>query len=240
MADIDRQGSSLFYPGLIAVFLAMLGSHFYSSGDLDSSRPAAREPSIASFGRMQKADARLWQDPFAGLGKTAKDASLLTSYAKIREAYRKSETDVLAIMVSGARYAGAAEERRRTRHAVLSALHTSGYVPDDPHRIGVAGDRRNPSLWIPFETYGPSKVESPKEASRNGNDRKPVLVFWFNEDVLDEKPLAGLHRSLCEILGGPAREACSRPQMELHVQARRRPRGHGKLHAGGAGVVGER
>ena len=104
---------------------------------------------------------------------------------------------VLGVMMFGDTAVGADEYRRRTRYAVLSALMSASYTPDDPEHIGYV--RLKPKTGrphvVPYEWFL--------------NAGRPLLVLWLDENALletsaaiDERgPLARLSRLMDEILG---------------------------------------
>lgn len=101
---------------------------------------------------------------------------------------------VLAVMVNGAPYAEAAEDRRRTRYAVVSGLGRGEYVPMDREHIGLmTADVKEPSgksqsVGIPFEWFLHPK-------------RPAALVLWINETQIRYAPLHGVEQIV--------RKACS-------------------------------
>src|SRR5208337_4976363 len=78
---------------------------------------------------------------------------------------------------SGSSHAGSSENRRRTRYAVLSALHVLEYVPEDPEHMGLLKDESPP---VPFEVY------------RHEGDGRKVMVLWIQEEGLGDHPLQNL------------------------------------------------
>ena len=64
-------------------------------------------------------------------------------------------TDIVGVMVFGGDYPEYAEQRRRTRYAVVSALSTASFVPEQPEGLGFimpsAGLERQ--RRVPFEWF---------------------------------------------------------------------------------------
>jgi hypothetical protein len=98
---------------------------------------------------VQDVDARLWQDPFVTVAETLAKSPELTpkncgkhyegTEGHCRPPSSKNGTTSLIVLVasvSGAPYSEEQETRRRTRYAVLAALNTEGYVPQDSEHIG--------------------------------------------------------------------------------------------------------
>jgi hypothetical protein len=89
---------------------------------------------------------------------------------------------VMIASVTGAPYSEDHEYRRRLRYAVLAGLHRQHFVPRDPEHLGFFW----PSAVIRSQIKLPEVV--PFEAFRGENGR-PALLFWFDEDVLGTSPL---------------------------------------------------
>jgi len=100
-----------------------------------------------------------------------------------------SPVRILAVMISAGPYAEESEQRLRRRYAVISALATSDYQPEDAEHIGFvrtpaqAGDYEDalPSV-IPYEWYEP----------RQGG--KHILLIWLDEGAFAHQPLVKLGR----------------------------------------------
>jgi len=107
---------------------------------------------------------------------------IATEYAESGKPVR-----ILAVMVSAGPYAEESEQRLRRRYAVISALATSDYQPEDAEHIGFvrtpvqAGDNEDalPPV-IPYEWYEPRQ------------DGDHVLLIWLDEGAFAHQPLVKL------------------------------------------------
>jgi hypothetical protein len=94
---------------------------------------------------------------------------------------------ILGAMVPGGPYAENAEQRRRTRYAVLSGLAVSGYAPEDSEHIGYFETDTNKSTQlperIPFEWF--NSIEKSKSS---------VLLVWLDETAFSLDPLNTVKR----------------------------------------------
>lgn len=173
---------------------------------LESARPSdAERVKYVPIGQ-QNVEARLWQDPFAAVEKheehfvqaasqqsaalagqigALKPEVLLDKIGKEHE--KSSEVKVLAISVFGGSFAEAAESRRRSRFAVISALGFHGYSPENADTIGYfrleqesakseAGEteieEQIKQIMIPFEWFERTEPSASK-----------VLLLWLNESL---------------------------------------------------------
>ncbi|HTO10573.1 MAG TPA: hypothetical protein VMQ51_03295, partial [Candidatus Binatia bacterium] len=92
---------------------------------------------------------------------------------------------IMPVFTFGGPYADDAENRRRTRYAVLSALAASSYLVNDNRRIGYVRLESGPVRVIPYEWL-------------SGRDSK-ILLLWLDEDVPWKAPLLGLSVALREL-----------------------------------------
>ena len=145
---------------------------------------------------------------------------------------------VIPVMVPSAPYADDAEERLRTRYAVLSALGAAGYNPDDRAHIGyfhaawptpaeldeaitewgligqlpISTGAETRTLLIPYEWFGRSEID--RRRPLRGSDH--VLILWLMDEALEDCPLARfaqlvatLHVLVGKVLSSSANaEAC--------------------------------
>jgi hypothetical protein len=177
---------------------------------------------------QQTIDARLWQDPFEAVdnaldkpGKRDPEQQCPKnpsndSPCKLPLKEGDKETLVLGVTVSGAPYFEDAEQRRRTRYAVLAGLERARFVPRDARHINYflwpqVGDNAPPSpaLEIPLFAMQPllQPYQQPPYRSEAGtiapsqhtavpyewfDGNKSILVLWLKEEVLKGKPLTKL------------------------------------------------
>lgn len=115
---------------------------------------------------------------------------------------------ILPVMVHGGPYAEMAENRLRSRVAVLEALARCGYEPEDGEHVGyfnysdaAAGKDGVPSVGIgadyplvPYEWCKPAAVRMAATALSSDcrSDFQNVLVLWLAESMFDKSPLTKL------------------------------------------------
>lgn len=136
---------------------------------------------------------------------------------------------VLPVMVEGEPYPDRAEQRVRTRVAVVTALALRRFYPRDAEHVGyvrIPWDVRSPaakadpsadpaprlaSLVVPYEWFdGPSSAEAPDAAGRPWADGpaggdpsaggRRVLVLWLNESVMRDRLLPRLRDVFSAVL----------------------------------------
>ena len=122
---------------------------------------------------------------------------------------------ILPVFVRAAAYAEDAENRLRTRFALLAALNVSGYVPRDGEHIGFFTTpwltdrevRYDPALDgsikidVPYEWFTPDAPYPTTNKTESGKtDRATrILVLWLDDAAFSHRPfvrLAKLIRSL--------------------------------------------
>lgn len=194
-ASEKRDGSGLSI-AIVATVLVALAGVLVGQWQLEGTRPVP--PEIAGYppGTLQDVPGRLWQDPFAAIDqylKRPKDASVEQDPASQRSGRERlrevldelgkpgTVTDLVGVMVFGGDYPEYAEQRRRTRYAVVSALSIASYVPEQPEGLGFitpsAGLERQ--RRVPFEWF-----------RQDGSGRR-ALLLWLDENSLDEHRAVG-------------------------------------------------
>lgn len=118
-------------------------------------------------------------------------ASVLHSTNQAREEVEDQGLLILSVLLHGGPYPEDAENRMRTRYAVLSALGQAGYKPKQSEHIRYVSlldlldrkerERQKRDFLIPFERFDYSKIV-PKRAG----DFTPVYVVWIDEDALQD------------------------------------------------------
>jgi hypothetical protein len=205
MADRDQSTSRA--TGILAVPALVAGAVILQQPPLIGSRPSATLPAMG-LGARETVNARLWQDPFVavrkhldenkGSGTKAKNDQGQNGYdpGKLLKGFApSSDVHLIVAMMTGGAYAGLEEYRRRQRYAIVSALDTAGFAPEDPERIGYLLSREKPPNrrlpeFVPFEWFF--------QETDDRNKKNWAAVLYFDEDVLDpNKPLAQL-RGLIE------------------------------------------
>jgi hypothetical protein len=185
------------------------------------------DQSIQEQAAPQTIDARLWQDPFAAVEKS-RDKSDQRELEKqcqqnpsgnshCKPPLLGTGTLVLGVTVSGAPYQEDAEQRRRTRYAVMAGLERAGFVPKDARHIdyflsgmaklgviptrGVeertlrqASTTKTRATTLPQQRAAIQEPFVPFEWFENASQqespqKKRVLVLWLREDDLKGHPL---------------------------------------------------
>lgn len=203
---------------------------------LESGRPIDPDRMKSALMGHQDVEARLWQDPLAAIEKetSAKlspsetSASPPHNFMALRkvittELSKKDHTvAVLAVSVFGGSFDAGAEWRRRARFAVLSALGSQGYSPENPDALGyyittlknTDKELSDVQLTVPYEWFGKSMTSK-------------VLVLW-----LDEDKLLSPYKNLISLFNELAPERTHAPALNFKLVG---PAGSGAL----ARLVGE-
>src|SRR5262245_23866059 len=138
----DNTGGLLGNPLPIVMVVLLAAGVLIKQVPLQSARP--NDPERVRFvpGGQQDVEARLWQDPFAAVEKHQGPSQPTThTPEELRQVIQhihntNRQVRIVAVSVFGGSYAEAAESRRRTRFAILSALGFHGYSPANPDAIG--------------------------------------------------------------------------------------------------------
>src|SRR5215470_4867078 len=191
MAAPDKKDGAGLPVALLATVLVALAGILVGQWQLVGTRPSPSE--IAGYlpGTLQDVPGRLWQDPFAAIDqylKRPKDAAAdqdPKSQRSGRERFGEvivelnrpgTTPDIVGAMVFGGDYPEYAEQRRRTRYAVVSALSTARFVPEQPEGLGFitpsAGLERQ--RRVPFEWF------------RHEGSGRRVLLLWLDENSFDD------------------------------------------------------
>jgi hypothetical protein len=197
-----------------------------SQVNLTGSRPVLSSKIYQYHIGVEDIDARLWQDPFQaiykyeiGRAQQLKDLGLtpdLKQRNQVSESHKKiflkelkqqqdlGTLTLLGVLVPGGPYFVDAENRRRTRYAVLSGLASSKFHPENSEYIGYL----NGGDWVYSEQSGnPEIYHSPLPLTlpfewftrkNKNNKREKVLVLWLEADHFShehdgkQEPLQGL------------------------------------------------
>jgi hypothetical protein len=226
--DSSKNAATGFGSALILVLL-LTGAAIWQ-WPLESLRPSGARPTpVDRIAALQDIPARLWQDPFVATkardkvaDKTVPSLRRPNGVKEIIDEYRRAhdggtdEIELLAVMVNGGRSADDAENRLRTRYAVVSGVLASEYAPDDPENLGLAvvplprpASPSQTTFSLPFEWYSCSlrgdqeriyranqanKQPPPEPEPGCRSEGKRLLVLWINNTVLDQtgRPLLNL------------------------------------------------
>ena len=201
----DKAGGWFGNPLPIVMVVLLAAGVLVKNVPLESARPS--DPERVKFvpTSQQDVEARLWQDPFAAVEKHEKLSDQAVTPAKetspaphTPQALHKriktlhDKVTVVATSVFGGSFDEAAESRRRTRFAVVSALGAHDYSPENADAIGyfrITLPKPNAvNLTVPYEWF--------KKRDESSN----VLVLWLNEDILSTtRPLNELHHLFNEL-----------------------------------------
>ncbi len=174
---------------------------------LESARPIDPERVKFMPTTQQDVEARLWQDPFAAIEKheersaqaaeVAPTLKASNSKAHTTEALHErinelrhldpSRLTVVAVSVFGGSFVEAAEYRRRSRFAVVSALGFHQYHPENADAIGYF------NINLPESGSRPLQLTVPYEWYERKDPSSNVLVLWLNEEKFTTAPLVKLH-----------------------------------------------
>jgi|CXWL01.1.fsa_nt_gi hypothetical protein len=183
--------------GLISILLLiMLVTGTAINNPLTSSRPYDSQNSKLISPEAHQVDARLWQDPIVAVDRhtnhlknSGKDPEKIAYSFKDFLAKEKSDnkeniyTDlrVIAISVFGSSYSELVEFRQRYRYAVISALGSSDYFPQDNehlqfflHNTHLAN---NCEVYVPYEWFE-------RDINSNSGKKERVLILWLNEEKI--------------------------------------------------------
>jgi hypothetical protein len=236
-----RTSSSLPAIGLL---LIIAGVFYVSRSRLESSRPEMPSGLGYAVPEKDRIEARLWQDPFkvaldhkktahsSGTNETGKDAGTCLSPHCVNQISERTSnilrerTDVLNVptvqvlltIVRDGDFAEDHERRLRNRYAMLSALHLSGFTPEDSEhiqyfelawtekdelakniqnkrvrRIHELSEDGSEPLIVPFEWL---RRERPyPRAGEEMSAKDPceyVVVAWLPESAFSHRPLTRL------------------------------------------------
>ena len=193
--------------GGFALVAALISSAFFLRGSLETRRPEQQAAVLAEVAADEFVLARLWQDPLLaiqtdwdGIASAEPRTSLPLDVRGVRSKLSKESGAQLRllVMMSGAPYAEDRENRRRQRHAVVSALTENDYVPKDAERLGYFTApcfeercRRRSSARLQNVGEAQQKMligfESYERALEGGNERAKLLwdsivVLWLNSE----------------------------------------------------------
>ena len=213
--------------GLVLIVVAATAGGLYLTQEtLRSSRPTDGTSFPVSPASEETVDSRLWQDP---LGVIQRDWDRLVTYTieqdsppsfltfpptikTMHDSLEEKSGNVLVVgaLLNGGPYAEDAENRRRSRYALVSALALENYVPSQYDRIGYF---LSPQYDLPLKIRGrpegydftligfewfESKLSSISD-SQSGNSWKSILVIWLNSRDFSRNPLHHFRLLLEEI-----------------------------------------
>jgi len=191
----DNKDTPVPIGGIAVLLLLAVGVFVKHQWPLESSRPGDAQLRSGSPPNVRDLDARLWEDPFAALGRLKKpdDASPGAAGAARADPDLQSlaarvapdkQLLVLGVMVYATPYADETELRRRTRYAVLAGLHAGDYIPELYDKIGyfrTGAPPRGAAAW----RSAPELV--PYELFVTEDGKREVALLWLAEEDFGER-----------------------------------------------------
>jgi len=175
---------------IMLVTLLVGGVALENQVNLTGSRPVKKDViQLHHFGE-ENINARLWQDPFEAVGQALKSNDSIKSKKWDIQSRESGQITVLGVMVSTGPYFVDAENRRRTRYAVLSGLAASGFQPENPEYIGYVngGASSNSAKHHPAPEMLPYEWFSGNRNDSNGKlITESVLVLWLDDSHFSHK-----------------------------------------------------
>lgn len=207
----DSESSWTGFAGF-ALVAAVIGSIFLLDGPLETLRPEQQSETMAAVAADEVVLTRLWQDPLHAIQTHWNDIVLNRpdgEISRLRTGFPPHITEMpgsltsersgpnlqLVVMMRGEPYAEDRENRRRQRHAVVSALTESDYVPKDAARLGYftapcfegscrgqsqETGHREQTMLVGFESYERAlELESEGESAPQWDS---IVVLWLNSE----------------------------------------------------------
>lgn len=208
MAQEDKgSGGNLPVAGIVALVLFASGL-WVQHQPIQSDRPAVELKQFKAPDIHQNVEARLWQDPLEAVkrAETAREKSPAPSSEDSAQRGRKHTPQslrrwigdkpgqqrlVMPVMIFGGPYAEDAEQRRRSRYAVLSGLLESGYAPVDGRSIGYV-ELKALNMLMPFEKW--------QKTAESHSPWDEVFVLWVTEESLGLAPVEQFQHLLALLL----------------------------------------
>lgn len=190
--------------GLISVLLLiMLITGAAINNPLTSSLPFDSQNFKLISPEVHKVDARLWQDPIASvekhilqIKKTGKgqweEANSFDNFIKKIPGGVNENTGftVIAVSVFGSSYSELVEFRQRYRYAVVSALGSRDYFPQDNEHLDFfllnTHLANNCEVYVPYEWF---------ESGKTGK-KEQILILWLNEEKIVSTQYGNFVRTL--------------------------------------------
>jgi len=225
----DGEGANRQLPAIIVAVLVIGTAVAVRQLPYEDSRPAISEDLTSHSTGAQDVEARLWQDPFAALQahqmliakrETGHDGEDLGSdpnhsFARLAGQIRRRNSSVviMPVIVYGGPYVEDAENRRRTRYAVVSGLGRWEFAPEDARHVGYVETasrvRRECTDSSSYDPTGEARCEGtvmppyiPYEwfsRATPTDSREDVLLLWLDESSYEGSPLSRLSHVLTEL-----------------------------------------
>ena len=229
----NKSGGWVSNPLPIVMVVLLAAGVLVKNVPLESARPTDPERVKSVPTSQQDVEARLWQDPFAAVEKHEEGSKQdltpkanvpmmpFTRYIfttppaphtpevlskRIQELHEiKHDATIVAVSVFGGSFNEAAESRRRSRFAVVSALGFHEYHPVLSEALGYFHiDLPKPKSESKSESKSELEPETinltvPYEWFETRDKSSNVLVLWLNEDKFSNKPLTKLNDLITEL-----------------------------------------
>ena len=209
ISDARGQGEIPIGTVLIVALAAGAGGLFLAREPLQSERPKEFSGVSPSFVQSEIVPARLWQDPlqpiqghWRGLVEYVIEEQMLPPSAGYPRTISQMQDDiasrisadperpdnllVMGVLLNDGQFASDAENRRRNRYALMSALTNSNYMPEDSESIGYfiapgfsPNSQSSALATIPCE----ASIEKPTRCPLN----EPLIRVgfeWFEKKLL--------------------------------------------------------
>jgi len=250
MDKLNASTGELWLP-CVLVMAVMAAGLTGGSTSPNTARPAADSMGVAPT--EQNIPARLWQDPLEATDAVRKSIrsgarkideaikageilpleQLIETHAKKDGVpqpdgsidYLKAFHRVLFLFVAlpSDAYPEAAEQRIRSRFAIVSALSTAGYRPDNAQRLGLAYwplPARSSQATYPLEVFKLDTDRRPMESVRlPGKFDEAVVIYVEENAIIPDQQLAWL-QDLSRLLARHSPPARFTNPKFLHLQAR--------------------
>ena len=201
MAAPDQDKGSFPTFNIVAIIALITGAVLFQQTGFIPKRPTTTDRVTNRFRTPQDVDARLWQDPFAAVATHREQQSKENSRERRLHPAHHSRQDVFAyldvsqaqqlmilpVMTLGGPWPDEAEQRRRTRYAVVASLAASGFAAEDSSRVGYldlseCADQGLPDV-LPYEWFAHERPTA---------DPRKILILWVDENAFMNEPLRKL------------------------------------------------
>lgn len=196
-------GSDLTSRFIIVILLLAGGAYYVQNQNYNSPRPESTNEYQGAHNHS-KIRARLWEDPFAALGRNrnniiqnTEDGSGDFDFPAIDSdkimcddiiPNIKENTLILGIMIPGGPYFNDAESRLRYRGAALSALLRTGFIPYDTNHLSCLNTNLFGMDALVYERFHLDPIQ------KNDSDvRDDIVLIWLDQEDFYFQPLDKLY-----------------------------------------------
>jgi len=182
----------------VAAILILIA--IFDRSPLESNRPPRANVRPEPPGPFETIPARIWEDPFEAIAKSAKVGNELLIRRYLDYLATSGPTTrlmVLPILVRTAPHPADREWRLRIRLALHAALARKGAYPLQPERLGLwrwkpSADPKGILVDVPFEAF---RLDWWRDTVNDSNDRRNyrrdkevrvLLVLWVNDEAIQQ------------------------------------------------------